>query len=143
MQFPSMSKKMAWGTLAVALLVPAAAQAGGARPDNRAGLRGAEPLVAPVRPDDRAGIRGIGTNLAVRSDERGLERGVGPAAPDVVSRYLRSHPSPSASSSSSAWYSGRSAWFNSGIAAAFVLAAMSLAAAGFLLMRHQRAPAST
>lgn len=211
MQLPSMNKKLAWGTSAVALLVPAAAQAGGARPDDRAGLRGAEPtLLASVRPDDRAGIRGVGTNratnlavrnertlergagapasdvvdrylrshagttassaqasgarpddraglrgaeptllanpatnLAIRPDERALELGAGPAAPAVVDLYLRSHPSPIASSASSAWYSQRSAWFDGGMAAAFVLAAMSIAAAGFLLIRHQRAPAST
>jgi hypothetical protein len=140
MLLQSMSKKMVWGILAMALLVPAAAQAAGARPDDRAGPRGAEPTrLAPVRPDDRAGIRGVGTNdvnLAVRADERALERGTGPAAPDVVARYMRSHASVTASSSqSSAWFD-RSAWLNAAIAAAIALAAASIVFTGLHLIRR-------
>src|SRR4051812_17804745 len=80
MQLSSMSKKMAWGILAMALLVPAAAQAAGARPDDRAGVRGADPaVVASVRPDDRAGVRGAGPTVvaAVRPDDRAGIRGIG------------------------------------------------------------------
>lgn len=84
-----MSKQMPWAILAAALLAPVAAQASGTRPDNRAGLRGAEPTqLASVRPDNRAGIRGIGTpgatTVAVRPDDRAGIRASGTNRPATV-----------------------------------------------------------
>lgn len=65
------------------------------RPDDRAGIRGANAPAwtmqpASLRPDDRAGIRGVGTDLTqstpLRPDDRAGVRGVG--VPEIVANAL-------------------------------------------------------
>jgi hypothetical protein len=106
--------------LTVAAIAASAGQAAG-RPDDRAGMLGADPQqaaggVQAIRPDDRAGPLGIGAQpatadssdvisrylvnhpAAVRPDDRAGPLGVGTQLPaadrsDVISRYLGNHPS--------------------------------------------------
>jgi hypothetical protein len=129
-------RKMFFIAVAAALLVPAIAQAG-SRPDDRAGLRGAQPTIAPtsIRPDDRAGLRGVGPTstplTAVRPNDRAGVLGPGP---DVVDRYLTSHGAPVATASDDF------GWAKLAIAVALGFAALSVAGAGVL--RHQRTAAN-
>lgn len=129
-------RKMFFMGVTAALLVPAIAQAG-SRPDDRAGLRGAQPVIAQtsVRPDDRAGLRGVGPTstpiTAVRPDDRA---GVLGAGPDVVDRYMTSHVATVATSSDDF------GWMKVALAVALGLAALSVA--GARVLRHQRTAAS-
>jgi hypothetical protein len=119
----------------VAALVLAGSALAGARPDDRAGLRGVGATSSPtqVRPDDRAGVRGVGrTGLAgsVRPDDRAGIRGSGGtnyAAPVATSRAEVA--------------SDRFDWSSAGAGAAGALALAMLLTGGVLSVRRiQRRP---
>jgi hypothetical protein len=105
------------------------------RPDDRAGIRGANApastLQTPaVRPDDRAGIRGVGPDpiqsTAVRPDDRAGIRGVG--APEIVT------PGLAASGGS------RFDWVDAGVGAGSTLALMFLGGGLFVASRRRGSP---
>ena len=105
------------------------------RPDDRAGIHGANAPAstmqpASVRPDDRAGIRGVGTDLTqstpVRPDDRAGIRGVG--APEGVATGLS--------------VSGGSGfdWVDAGIGAGSTLVLMFVGGGVLLAARRRSSP---
>jgi hypothetical protein len=102
------------------------------RPDDRAGIRGANAPASTmqtpaVRPDDRAGIRGVGPDLtkstAVRPDDRAGIHGVG--APEIATTGLS--------------VSGGSGfdWVDAGVGAGSTLALMFLGGGLFVASRRR------
>jgi hypothetical protein len=100
------------------------------RPDDRAGIRGVGPDLTKstaVRPDDRAGIRGVGPDLtqstAVRPDDRAGIHGVG--APEIATTGLS--------------VSGGSGfdWVDAGVGAGSTLALMFLGGGLFVASRRR------
>ncbi|MFL5962305.1 MAG: hypothetical protein ACJ757_05365 [Gaiellaceae bacterium] len=131
-------RKLSLIVFTAALLVPPIAQAG-SRPDDRAGLRGAQPASAQtaVRPDDRAGLRGAQPSsvqvAAVRPNDRAGALGVGSGP---VDRSASSQSSVAISSDGFGWAKAAM-----GIALAVALAGLTIAI--LRVLRHQRAAAST